>query len=768
MANKTLTDDDLKSIADIIMHGPIFGHTKKGGENDNSDIITQMQKSDKQREKVLRKENEKLFRKLEKDLNTDDKFSDFAAVLKKNSQSVELKQLADQVKKASKVKFESQDELDETLEKLATQAALAGTTLKELGIEGFKRVTNASQKQLWVIKDGINIGKKLNDQAEEEYKITKDAIDAQRELNEQYDEAEEKLGKFSGVVKAITRDVGKLMETEQRYAQATATADAGWIKGIYDMGTTQLEYMKILKETRQEHLAANTAGVDFKASLSESAKSLHGLTGNYQEAAVGAMHIHKNMARLGVSQDQLGDAVAAQTTMYDNNYRALGFTVEEFNNLTHELINDQGMRSTLLGLQENERKAYILSVQQRQAEYLTMGYTIERAKELQKTFQALNKQSPKERMKQAARTRAMMGAMGMGAEGARLFELQTQYRTMGPKQKAAAEKEMAEIQAAASKKFGQMSGSGASMGQAMVMQTMADKTGFTQIADTFETETGQGLKFAKEQLDVQHEISAFAEKILGAMDYWGAAEGSSIGKIGTNIASMLGSFLLEAAKLFAIAKIMGIGGGMGGIGGGLMKGAGGLMKGAGGLIKGAGGMAMGAGAGILSGVKGVGAAAGGAMGKIAGGLSKAAGKTALKAIPGIGLIVSMGLMGSRLADGDYMGAGMELLAGGASLLPGIGTAASIGMSGAIVARDLAKGAPSHEQPELEDMSLAEAETMKREDVLLELNTTLLSLNDYLINATDTGSAQVKAIDKQTSTLQVEQRMNGVLSSRTAT
>ena len=70
------------------------------------------------------------------------------------------------------------------------------------------------------------------------------------------------------------------------------------------------------------------------------------------------------------------------------------------------------------------------------------------------------------------------------------------------------------------------------------------------------------------------------------------------------------------------------------------------------------------------------------------GLGKGLGKTLLKKIPGIGALMSVGFMASRIMDGDILGAGMELTSGLASTVPGIGTAASLGIDAALMARDM--------------------------------------------------------------------------------
>ncbi len=757
MAESVITDNDIKRIARGIREdASIFAKAPIGGAGDNSDIVTAIKESDNKK-RTLAKAEAKLLNDLKKELNLEKGFKDIADVLKQEDQAKKYAVFANKMAEVSKVKFENEKELKAALEELENAAISAGTTLKKEGVEMFKPLTNASQKQTYIIRDGIKKSEEKIKTSQKNIKSIKETILKRAELSRSYDIAKQKLGDFGKVVAQITKKMLSRGEDELRFAQATATADAGWISGLKEMGVSQLNYMQILKDTRQESLAATSVGVDFKASLSDSAASLRNLTYSNEEAAKGAAMFNKNMARIGVSQDGLGDAVAEQTKIYKDNYRALNYTVEEFGQLTQELISSQGMRSTLLGLQEDERKAYLLSVQQRQAEYLAMGYTIERAKELQNTFQALNKQNPKERMKQAAKTRAMMGAMGMGGEGAKLFDLQTRYRTMGPTEKAAAEKEMAEIQSKASKKFGQMSGSGAGIGQAMVLQTMADKSGFTQIADTFETESGQGIKFNKAQLNETQEINSWLSKILEGVSYYQQADKSAVSGVATDIlgglGSAIGTTLTTLAGTWTLGKMFGGKGTLGKIIGGTGNMAGAAMSGLG--------------TAAVSGVKGAGSAAAGAMmgGRAAVGLSKAAGKTALKAIPGIGLIVSLGLMGSRLADGDLMGAGMELVSGAAGLIPGVGTAASIGMSGAIVARDLSKGAqqPPEEITTVEQEQTAQAKSQK--DVLVELSITMKALNEYLLAGTEASGDQVKAIDKQTTTLKENLRFNAVPDAR---
>jgi hypothetical protein len=67
--------------------------------------------------------------------------------------------------------------------------------------------------------------------------------------------------------------------------------------------------------------------------------------------------------------------------------------------------------------------------------------------------------------------------------------------------------------------------------------------------------------------------------------------------------------------------------------------------------------------------------------------AKAGLKSGLKKIPLLGLGVGALFAAQRAMKGDYIGAGLELTSGAASMVPGAGTAASLGVDGIIAARD---------------------------------------------------------------------------------
>ena len=575
-----IDDNTLRQLADAIKNMSKTDMFPRTQDDLNFDVLVKKMDDVEKGNRSETKRMIEAYNKAMKEHGVKTEINDLKGVMQAQNTGKAMKSILTTImskdKKTGKLTMDTYREAENTIKSMERQAESAGTTLNDMGIK-VTRFYNTKLKK-WEIRiaDHDKVVKELTIDTAKLSDALEDAADSTEKYSERVSFVKGMLGKFGNAVKVVGKDFIRLAEQEQRFAQQNATADAGWIDGVTKMQISTLDYMKILKATRRESLAANAAGVDFKESLISGTDSLRGLTSSSTEAAMVSKTFHQNMARIGVSQGDLGDAVLRQTKLYEKHYRVLGYSAEEFANLTTELLNDQGMRSTLLSLQEKERRAYIFGIQQRQAEYQTMGYTIERAKELQKTFQALNQMNPKERMKQAAKTRAMMGAMGMGAQGEELFNLQVRYRTMDAEQKKAADLRMTEIQSAAAAKFGTMSGSGTSLGQAMSMQMMAEKTGFLKVAETFETASGEGLKLTKEQLEIAtksakhtNEISVTSKNLLHAQDAWRAAENTALTSVATNLISGFAELAIINTAGFAATALasrmagQGLGGGFG-------------------------------------------------------------------------------------------------------------------------------------------------------------------------------------------------------------
>jgi len=124
-------------------------------------------------------------------------------------------------------------------------------------------------------------------------------------------------------------------------------------------------------------------------------------------------------------------------------------------------------------------------------------------------------------------------------------------------------------------------------------------------------------------------------------------------------------------------------------------------------------------------------------------LGKAGGKSFIKKIPILGAIAGLVFGVQRAMEGDWVGAGGELLSGGLSMIPGLGTAASVGVDAALLGRDM------HAMKTGRDLSTAQNQV---NDVLFAVNPALGLLNAGTGNMLGTamfGSELEKVNDKLT-------------------
>ena len=107
--------------------------------------------------------------------------------------------------------------------------------------------------------------------------------------------------------------------------------------------------------------------------------------------------------------------------------------------------------------------------------------------------------------------------------------------------------------------------------------------------------------------------------------------------------------------------------------------------------------------------------------RIAKATASAIGTGIAKKIPLAGLGVGAVLGGYRAFQGDFVGAGMEVASGGASMLPVVGTGASIAIDAAILARDIAAIYRDAYPDMTEDQINAMAATTASTEMLAELS-----------------------------------------------
>jgi hypothetical protein len=247
-----------------------------------------------------------------------------------------------------------------------------------------------------------------------------------------------------------------------------------------------------------------------------------------------------------------------------------GMTGEAFNKLTEEFAMDSDIQIQL------------------RAASVQMGMTEQQAKAVNKTLAKMAGQGPIDRIKQAAKMRAMGGAMGVaGADEAARIHIKGQRATE-------AEKET--LRQFASNMSNKMSESQTgSMGGEIFAATLSDKLGMTQLlgpGSDFNTRQAKALEIDEKSLSLQEKMFKLVEQGIEGFDMLKAGASNpvvqSIASLGALLTNLIGSGVAGIISAIVANKLMGGGGGVpsGGGGGGGRGGMGRLLSGTGAKVLG--------------------------------------------------------------------------------------------------------------------------------------------------------------------------------------
>lgn len=185
-------------------------------------------------------------------------------------------------------------------------------------------------------------------------------------------------------------------------------------------GMTPEELNELQAEYRQTIASSNISFEEFNARIARSQWGLSQYTGSLRDAArMNAQAAHQ-AALLGASQEEYTNR---QQEQFKRLNKGLSVTVEEFMSLNETLMNSESVQSQLYRVNNRQRQAYIQDLQMTYERLRVNGLMAEQAERMLETFEAIGAKSPKERLKEAAKLQAVMGAMGMGAQGAEARQL---------------------------------------------------------------------------------------------------------------------------------------------------------------------------------------------------------------------------------------------------------------------------------------------------------------------------------------------------------
>lgn len=158
--------------------------------------------------------------------------------------------------------------------------------------------------------------------------------------------------------------------------------------------------------------------------LAETKDAFFELTGSYPAAAQAVMSLNAAFRQAGVDLEgaQIARTSLDMTGDLQDLSRMTGKTTEEIIGMYSGLIQSEGMQQELLKVDEARRKAIIKDTLATIKHYTAAGKSIDATIQMVEAMKAFQAMSPRERLKEAAKARAIMGAMGVQG-GGRMMEL---------------------------------------------------------------------------------------------------------------------------------------------------------------------------------------------------------------------------------------------------------------------------------------------------------------------------------------------------------
>jgi len=572
--------------------------------------------------------------------------------------------------------------LNEQQEKLVQEAIKA----KKAEIEAAHALEKAHRDQAAAIANNAP-----TDELERLGRTVTNAADRHRTASQRLQSATTAVNKsFSGLVKNVdwaslaVSWFGSAVTTAGKQVLSQNKANGGLVEGtgnlIDAMAAQQNEALKFKLDATTFANITNGARQMFNAmgGTSEGLKQLTNsvdrftiMTGSFEEGLKLATQTANDFATKGIRPTMIG------MEQYQNDLVALrrqtGLSVEQAHQLYNDVAGDAESIDMLRSARKEEREAILRSQRALIQQSIAAGMSAEQAREAAKMLNKMVAAKPLDRLRQAARVRALSGAMGIaGGEEA------AQAITAGKRATPEQTRMLQEFSQRAANAMDQAAGQG--LGTEIFATTLLDKLDLEQYYgknSNFSTTLGDTLKSANADLSKQF-IDAtkdpLAKTALATAGIWEQAKLIASGQhwsgvVLSGIAAMV-AVIAARGMVGNIGKLggkLGIGGAVAGEGAAAGKAASGL-----GRTLGTAGKILGPAASLAYGAyegydeyqqtgkagasigKGVGSAGGGIAGGWGGALAGAALGTAI--LPGIGTVLGglLGGLGGGIG-GSYLG-----------------------------------------------------------------------------------------------------------------
>lgn len=256
-------------------------------------------------------------------------------------------------------------------------------------------------------------------------------------------------GRINFVAGLLTTLGNSFIEYSGRFMEATAASggvieeqtgnfDQGmsyWMTAMAATGVESKKALAIMAENRQLVNAMGGMGETIRT-VEGSVKDMLGFYGSQEEALKASTGILTQFANKGVAPTKRAlDAYNVDLTRLSEQ---TGLSAIAINGMIDSIANDISSIDLLRSARDGERESILANQRALLKSNVALGMTAEQAAEASKMLNKMVAQKPLERLKQAAKMRAMGAAMGLGAESEAAAQAMSKSKGMRTNQDMAA------------------------------------------------------------------------------------------------------------------------------------------------------------------------------------------------------------------------------------------------------------------------------------------------------------------------------------------
>jgi len=216
----------------------------------------------------------------------------------------------------------------------------------------------------------------------------------------------------------------------EAYDVAVAAASTGGEVTLYQMkqarllGMSHADLIKVTAQYKQTMGAAGMGTDAFTELMAENSRKMVGFTGSLQSAGELALK-SSELYRLsgGQTEEGLREFISDANERFIDFQKTTGGTVDQFNELNLALRNSSSTQTAMYKMSLSQRKLAMEEMQNRRQLLINDGLRADQAQAVVDAMTAAQGGTAKDRLKNAAKLQASLGAMGMGAQGAEAADI---------------------------------------------------------------------------------------------------------------------------------------------------------------------------------------------------------------------------------------------------------------------------------------------------------------------------------------------------------